>query len=80
MDSDKSDRGKHFVISNQEHTQKHQDLHAAVTELFWDYMNQNSGKKEINTTIHELLNWSSNQVDHGPDHPAQIITVIRRWK
>ena len=73
MASDKSNRDKNFIMSQAEHATKHQELHVAITELFWDYMVQNPGKRGIKTTVHDLMSWSAKQIDGGPDHPAQFI-------
>jgi hypothetical protein len=61
-------------MTKEEHHQIHIERHAALCELFWDFLKNSPGKK-INADIHDLLRWSAKQVDQKPDHPAQIVTV-----
>jgi hypothetical protein len=58
------------------HQATHTHLHDAVTELFMDFLKNNPIKRMTTTTMHDLLTWSSKQVDAGPDHPE--VTVTRR--
>jgi hypothetical protein len=59
-----------------EHHKKHIELHTAVGELFWDFLNNNTGKK-MTTTMLEVLSWSAKQVDSKPDHAAQTVKMRR---
>jgi len=58
------------------HHTRHTELHAAVGELFWDFLKNNPGQK-MTTTMFEFLSWSAKQVDAGPDH-ENFKVVMRR--
>ena len=59
-------------MNEQEHKQRHAELHKALDELVTDFITATSAsfKGLRGTSVLELMQWSGNQAE-GPDHEVR---------
>lgn len=51
-------------MTNEEHRERHKFLHPLLDELVADYLTHHKGRRLSNSTIMDLLQWSSKQTEN----------------